>query len=525
MAEQQAIVLVRPVAALAARPRLFAALEAAFPVRFQAEPTADGAVAGVLAVGHADLPSSAGLAAVGLPTLAVYGEAVATGEREELRLASAPGVDRRLRGVALGDRLAAPPLEPAPGDEVLAQADSGPAWTLAAGPTPVHRVRAALPELGADEPLYALLSQRALASVALIHFLRALCKAAGHRPPPLRATIHFDDPNLRWRSYGFIDYRSLLAHADAHGYHVAMAMIPLDAGRADRATAALFAGRPDRLSLVFHGNDHVKGELMAPRDAATARAVAAQAVRRMERFERRSGLRVDRVMTPPHGMCSQAMVRALGEVGFEALAAIYPLPWTDRYPADPVLAGWWPAEWVSGCPVIPRIPMQSSVADIAMRAFLDHPIVLYGHHEDLAGGLEPLARAAEAVNRLGDVHWTSMGEIARTNCELRTNGERIVVRPFARRLALPVEGGRAVCVKAPAEAFGDGSLVGWTCNGGPVRPFGSELAPLGDADADVRLIGARDLDGRAVPAPAWRPWPKLRRVATEARDRLMPLRA
>ena len=47
-----------------------------------------------------------------------------------------------------------------------------------------------------------------------------------------------------------------------------------------------------------------------------------------------------------------------------------------------------------------------------MRAFLDHPVVLYGHHEDLAGGLEPLARAAEAVNRLGDVHWMSMGDIA-----------------------------------------------------------------------------------------------------------------
>ena len=58
-----------------------------------------------------------------------------------------------------------------------------------------------------------------------------------------------------------------------------------------------------------------------------------------------------------------------------------------------------------------------------------------------------------------------------------------------------------------------------------MRPFGSELASLGRADADVRLIGARDLDGRAVSAPAWRPWPKLRRLATEARDRLMPLRA
>ena len=71
----------------------------------------------------------------------------------------------------------------------------------------------------------------------------------------------FDDPNLRWRSYGFINYGELLEHADAHGYHVAMAMIPLDAGRPNRAAAALFRERRDRLSLVFHGNDHIKGEL------------------------------------------------------------------------------------------------------------------------------------------------------------------------------------------------------------------------------------------------------------------------
>ena len=44
-------------------------------------------------------------------------------------------------------------------------------------------------------------------------------------------------------------------------------MIPLDAGRPHRAAAALFRERPDRLSLVFHGNDHIKGELMAPHDA------------------------------------------------------------------------------------------------------------------------------------------------------------------------------------------------------------------------------------------------------------------
>ena len=100
----------------------------------------------------------------------------------------------------------------------------------------------------------------------------------------MRAAFVFDDPNLRWRSYGFIDYRRLLAHADAHGYHVAMAMIPLDAGAAARRDArAVRASGRDRLSLVFHGNDHVKHELLAPaRRRAPRSRMAAQAVRRID---------------------------------------------------------------------------------------------------------------------------------------------------------------------------------------------------------------------------------------------------
>jgi hypothetical protein len=526
--QQRIVVAVSPASALAARPRLFAALEAAFPVSFVAP--ADGeppaGAAGLIAFGQdGRLAAREDLARRGLPVLALHGDGDEDAGAEAIEFLNTPGVDGRLRDVALSGRLTGAALEPE-GDEVLAVADSGPAWTASAGPAPVHRVRAALGELGSDEPLYAVLSSRALAAVALIHFLRAVSAPAGWRPPPLRATMHFDDPNLRWRSYGFINYGELLEHADVHGYHVAMATIPLDAGRPNRAAAALFRERPDRLSLVFHGNDHIKGELMAPKDVAGATAVAAQALRRVERFERRAALRVDRVMTPPHGMCSEHMTRALGALGFDALAAIYPRPWTDRFPSDAPLAGWHPADWVGGCAVIPRIPLSSSVADIALRAFLDHPVVLYAHHEDVAGGLEPLATAAAAVNRLGDVQWMSMGEIATSNGERRLAGECAVVRPYARRLRLAAEpGARTLRVQAPADALDGGSLQGWAVGDGPLQPFGTDVPCQGNGHVEIRLRGAQDLDASDVAAPAWRPWPKLRRAATEARDRLMPLRS
>lgn len=486
-------------------------------------PPAEGVI--VIADGEA-LPAAEQLAAYRAPVLAVGGDPPPGSRREQIQLLDVEGVDRRVRGIAVEDRVVATAgaADDQPVD-VLARIGSAAAWTRARSPLPVHRVRTGLPELGRDEPLYALLSTRPLTAVALLAFLRERTAPAGWRPPGLRAAIVFDDPNLRWRSYGFIDYRRLLAHAEHHGYHATMAMIPLDAGRPHADAAALFAGRSDRLSLVFHGNDHIKGELMAPADRATALAVAAQALRRVSRFERRSGLRVDRIMMPPHGLCARPVTAALGALGFDALCAIHPLPWTEARPADPPLAGWHPAQFVDGCAVIPRIPLCSSAADIALTALLDHPLVLYGHHEDVAAGLEPLAEAAAIVNQLGDVRWTSVGEIATANHALRVVDGQASVRPFARRARVDLPAGvRDLTVEAPQDATDAAALVGWSFDDGEIHPFG-DLAPAPEGVTEVRLHGRDDLEPDAVPLPAWRPWPRVRRAVTEARDRSLPLRA
>jgi hypothetical protein len=381
-----------------------------------------------------------------------------------------------------------------------------------------------LPEIGPGAILRDLLAtEGALGLVALTHFLRGIGAEQGWRPPPLRAAIVFDDPNLRWRSYGFIDYRRLVAHADLHGYHAAMGMIPLDAGRAHGPTAALFARRADRVSLVVHGNDHVKLELMTPPDPAAALAMTAQALRRVQRFERRSGLRVDRVMMPPHGMCSEHATRALARLGFDALCAIHPLPWTEHPPGDRLLAGWRPADFVGGCAVIPRFPLSSSADDLALHAFLDHALVLYGHHEDLADGLQPLADAAARVNRLGEVRWTSLGGLASSSLAVRLAGDGVTVRPFSRRVGLArPDGATTLAVEAPEDHVGAGLLAGWSLGAGPVRPFGTAI-DAHVARLEIRLHGVQDLDPARVVARAWRPWPRLRRAATEARDRALPL--
>jgi hypothetical protein len=517
---QGSFVDVLPAAALAARPRLFAALAAAYPVTFRPGRADDGRASAELHFAPSDRLAVAPPAPADRRVL-VVGDSPWFGASSEL-VELGDGVDRRLRRVAVTDPLDGPEPGRERDEEILALQRHRPVWTRSAGPTPVDRVASALPELGSEQSLRELLFERPLAMVAVVSLLRAVCADDLPEPPPLRAAFVFDDPNLRWRSYGYIDFSSLLAHADEHGYHAAMAMIPLDAGRQHRATVDLFRDHPARLSLVMHGNNHLSRELLRCSDERTALAGAAQAIRRATSFEARNALRMDRVMMPPHGMCSASSAAALAAVGFDALCAIHPLPWLEQAPADRPLAGWEPAEYAGGCAVIPRLPLGVAAAELALRAFLDQPLVVYGHHGDLAGGLDPLAEAAAAINRLGDVEWASLGRIAAGNAATRVEKGVLRVRPWSHRLRLPVPAGvSAVAVEAPrrdAERF-----VGWSLDSDPVGPFDLPAAIGSDPVVNITLKSAQAVDPAVVAAPGTSLWPLVRRTATETRDRLQPL--
>ena len=523
-----AIVDVFPGSALASRPRLFAALAEALPVTFrESSPHRDDAAGLIVLADDADLEWDRSLRRGNIPVLVVGGDpAAATSERTEITLSGAGELDPTLRGITLRDRPVGRNTvsQPQPEDEiVLASADSGPVWTLSAGSAPVHRVRSVLTELDADHVLWSLLSRRAIAAVAVVQFLRSVTHEDMSRPV-LRATFMFDDPNLRWRSYGFVQYQRLVAHADEHGYHVAMAMVPLDAGRVHSATASLFASRRDRLSVLIHGNDHVHQELWSLSDPDRALSVAAQARRRIIGFERRTGVPVDRVMTPPHGLCSREMARALTSVGFEAICAEHPMPWTDELPADRLMAAWRPADFVEGSVVIPRMPLGSSDASIALRAFLRQPLVIYGHHGDLADGLDRLAAVATLVNAMGDVRWMPMADIALTNREVTISGDTATVRPHSRRVRvdLPTEV-TAITVDQPVDLVADNPFAGWSSRVGAIHPFGQRTTVSAPGQLEVVLHGNSGIDPESVAPPPWRPWPRLRRGAAEARDRALPL--
>ncbi|MCC6830667.1 MAG: hypothetical protein IT200_04905 [Thermoleophilia bacterium] len=409
--------------------------------------------------------------------------------------------------------------------EVLATRDGRPAWVADGGAHVVDRPPPELPPgTGIGEWL---VDGRGADALPFIHVLRDACADRCPPDPPLRAAFLFDDPNLHAARYGWIDYAALAADARAHGYHAAMAMVPLDALHAGRRAVEVFRANAGSLSLLVHGNDHLARELDRPADAAEARAMLATALHRVARFERRTGLRVSRVMAPPHHACGPDVRAALAACGFDALCQVDDRPLS----ADPRVAGWGIADWADGgLPVIPRIKLPSRddgsdaagvegiAARVAMHAYLGHPVVLYGHHYDTVPDLMPLREAAALVARLGDARWMPLGEIAATNVRCRRSGDVLVVHPGSRRVRLEVpDGVRALTVMA-GDPSGEEVVVTWP--GGTVRGDAGTALPAGRGPVVVHLVRRSP----APPARVLRPRPLAvaRRAASEARDRLGP---
>ena len=173
-------------------------------------------------------------------------------------------------------------------------------------------------------------------------------------------------------------------------------------------------------------------------------------------------------MVPPHEECSEAMAAALARTGFAAISMTRPFPWLSPPPQhwltaareSRALAGWQPADLTaSGLPVLLRHPFADahfSPAELALRAYLDQPLILYGHHDDLADGLDVLAERSAAVNRLGDVRWGSLESLASANVRWRLEGDLLRLSPYTRQVTFEVPAeAKQVVVEPPWNADGE----------------------------------------------------------------------
>lgn len=324
------------------------------------------------------------------------------------------------RGRSLRTKVSVRPnaLSLRPNERPLAVCEHGPVWAVSEEETAKHfRSGFALPALPADGGLADVLNGGCfLEMVVLLHWLRDIGAGSPPGDSPLRACFIFDDPNLHWPRYGFVDYRHLAAQAEKENYHVSFATIPLDAWFTHDGTAELFRTHRNRLSLLVHGNNHTKWELAQPYSEAERLLLLRQAVRRIERLERQSGVAVARVMVPPHGACSEEMLAALPACGFAAACISHgSLRAHNKAKAWTKALGLRPFERVRGCPVLPRWAISANVKNtILLAAFLGQAIVLRGHHQDLKDGVELLGDAARFINGLGPVVWSDMGNLSRS---------------------------------------------------------------------------------------------------------------
>jgi hypothetical protein len=531
------LVGVAPAQVLAQRPRLFAALEAALPVRFAGRAAGElNGLDALLAFGEA--AESPGTEAAELPVLTLCTpEQTKGGAPEPLSLSTSSFLDQRLRGavlpdVHLADALAGEAgISVESGGEILASGDGQPIWARAGR---LQRALLIPAELGPREALRErLCDRRSAALLPLLHFLRVQTEAIRWQPPAARASLLFDDPNLHWPSYGFVKLGELGRHAREHGYHVALATVPLDAWFAHPAALRALKQSKGAISLLVHGNDHDGGELGRVTTEVEAVSLAAQAQRRVEAFGRRTGVAVDRVMVPPHEACSQATLNGLRRCGFEAITMTRPYPWVEFEPhswlARPedagTLVGWGSAEFVEGVPTLLRHPIADrSMAELTLRAFLDQPLILYGHHEDAVGGPDALLEAVEEVNRIATARWCSLSEIAATSFETRQEGSRLAIRLLSRKAQVEVPAGIGeLTVELPAVGV-EPDRQTLLIAGKETNP-GEPLSVVPGSSFEITLSPVDAIDPATVSPPRRRPLAVARRLASEGRDRLRPLAA
>jgi len=528
----------RPVALIPGNARdryaeLLRALEEAYPVRFVGSSAGDVESAAAVIV----FPGGRRPDRPRVPTL------ILAGSGSDARRASFPvelsrcaGLHRALHAQRLEERDHRRPARVTvePGSQVLAVTEGTPIWVRDDSGGVRCEIASAVPsELREGEFLRDLLTAgRFWSLLPLVHFLEGMSAPSSVRSTPHRACFVIDDPNPRLTTYGYLSFSRLAAEAREHRYHVAIAAIPLDLLVGGRRAVSVFRESPSELSLVVHGNDHVYRELERSRGLVEAERVIRSAATRVSRFEERAGVRVERVMCPPHGRCNAVTLRALSRHGFLALAAAHPFPW-DGFSGHRRwrLGGWLPAQLTAGClPVIPRLPLTSDMDDLVFRAMLGLPLIIYGHHTDFEDGPEPFREVAARVAALGDVEWMPLAAITRGNVVRREQDGMATVTLYARDVRIPRPTAPLVRIEIP-RAFEPDIPMHLDVNGSR-HDVGFES----DGSACVRLpnMSAPDHLRLRIVAPTgaptagvrdWRPrlWPIVRGALTEARDRSRPM--
>ena len=248
----------------------------------------------------------------------------------------------------------------------------------------------------------------------LLPHAMALRYVAGNecwRPREAHASIIIDDPLLR-KSYGFIDFGSLLRLSDQYNFHTTIAFIPHNFRRNSSRITRIFNENAHRLSICFHGNDHTGGEF-ASTDLDFLNTSLSVAEERMDLHQQTSGLPCDKIMVFPQGRFSVEAMQMVKSHNFYAAVnkITHPINQPNRLTigelAQPAVLRY------GGFPLFIRRPIQQTQSqDIAFNLFFGRP-VLIGEHHDMFRSPGSLVEIANKINDVAPaIHWSNLGTVA-----------------------------------------------------------------------------------------------------------------
>jgi hypothetical protein len=239
-------------------------------------------------------------------------------------------------------------------------------------------------------------------------------------------------------------------------------------------------------------------------------------------------------MVPPHEACSARALKAMSRLGFDAACVGRARPWCpqpDGSPEDPgLLARWHPSDMVDGTmPVLPRYLIGRPWQELALRALLGQPLIVFAHQWDFADGLDALAETAGRINSFALTNWASLAHTAEGCSSASHERGALVVSMHGRRASVevPRDVGRlevlvpqGVGERPLAVRDGSGRAHPFECEAGWSRATFQARA----GRHLLEILPARSLDPQSVPGRRPDVWPLGRRALVQARERSLPLR-
>jgi hypothetical protein len=256
-------------------------------------------------------------------------------------------------------------------------------------------------------------------AVPAVSYLKWACPGSSWTAPEASACLVIDDPLLKAR-YGFVRFRELLELMKQHRFSTSIAFIPWNWRRNDRKVVQLFKENPEKYSLCIHGCDHTAGEF-GTSDRQQLRSSASEAIQRMSRHEKRTGLAHDRVMVFPQGVFSEEAIHELKRSGFNAVVntEVHSNPLPER--KIKISDVWDVAVMAYGdFPLYTRRYPAQGVENLAFDVLLGKPCLVVIHHDFCSDGCARLVEFIDRLNALGvPLSWRRLGDVVRRSYRQR----------------------------------------------------------------------------------------------------------